>query len=111
MTPLAVTQLPLQGSLEDALRGRAPESGSQPVKLDWQDRLRIAQHLAEGLLELHSAPPRLLHGGLRPASVLLTEAGEAQLAPPSLASVAFGAQVGGIVPTLHLMCKDAYFRL
>ena len=83
----------LQGSLEDALRGRASAPGSLPVRLDWQTRLKIVQHAAEGVLELHRAPNPQLHAGLRPASVLLTHASGAQLAPPSLASVTFGAQV------------------
>ena len=79
--------------MEDALRSRPPSRGSAPVRLDWKTRCRVAAQTAQGLQNLHTASPGLLHGSLKPAKVLLSETLEARLLPPSLHSMIYSSLV------------------
>ncbi|XP_030471369.1 probable inactive receptor kinase At2g26730 [Syzygium oleosum] len=62
------------GSLAALLHG---SRGSGRPPLDWENRLRIAIHAAQGLAHLHSSSVKLVHGNIKSSNVLLRPDGTA----------------------------------
>lgn len=79
------------GSLHDVLKGEARE------KLDWLNRLKIAQGIAAGLEYLHMVHrPRIIHRDLKPANILLDDNLNARIADFGLAKVVPEAISGAV---------------
>ncbi|ONK77636.1 uncharacterized protein A4U43_C02F8880 [Asparagus officinalis] len=99
------------GSLHDVLRSEARE------KLDWLNRLKIAQGITAGLEYLHILHrPRIIHRDLKPANILLDENLNARIADFGLAKVvpeAFSGAVSSarVAGTLGYIAPECYNTL
>ena len=79
------------GSLHDVLKSEARD------KLDWTNRINIAQGIAAGLEYLHTVHrPRIIHRDLKPANILLDDHLNARIADFGLAKIVPEAISGAI---------------
>eukprot|EP00884_Botryococcus_braunii_P001862 jgi/Botrbrau1/11677/Bobra.0195s0008.1 len=68
--PCLITEYCPQGSLLDVLQ-RAQSQPYTAAQLSWPRRLKMALHVAKGVLQLHTNVPTILHGDLKSGNILV----------------------------------------
>eukprot|EP00884_Botryococcus_braunii_P012358 jgi/Botrbrau1/21122/Bobra.0061s0017.1 len=83
--PCLITELCSKGSLADLL-AKAHAQASMAAHMGWLRRLKMAWEIAKGILHLHNHRPKIVHGDLQTANILVNSSWHCKISEFGMAS-------------------------